>query len=133
MKKFSIIFVTFVVVLGWLTPVLVSAQDSDAGKLKILMENTTPQQRAHFEDMWMKKDLKLSNYQATKVSQINLNSAKRMQSIFDSTEGKFRKFRQVMSARDKKDTELKDVLTGAQFSMYKDKKEEMWQKLQKMK
>ncbi len=48
MKKFSIIFVTFVVVLGWLTPVLVSAQAGETGKLKILMENTTPQQRAHF-------------------------------------------------------------------------------------
>ncbi len=81
----------------------------------------------------MKRDLKLSNYQATKVSQINLNSAKQMQSIFDSTEAKFRKFRQVMSARNEKDTELQNVLTGAQFSMYRDKKEEMWQKLQKMK
>jgi hypothetical protein len=132
MKKFAIIFISLVVFLGWLSPAIVSALPGQAEKLRVLMQNTTPAQRAHFEDMWMKRELKLSRNQAVKVSQINLRSANRMQSIFDSTGGKLRMFRQVMKARDAKDMELRNVLTGKQFSMYKTKKEEMWQKMQTM-
>jgi hypothetical protein len=132
MKKLGIIFISLVVLLCWLTPAIVSAQSDQAGKLRLLMRNTTPTQRAHFEDMWMKRDLRLNRSQAAKVGQINLRTANRMQSIFDSTGGKFRKFRQVMRARDAKDMELRNVLTGKQFSMYKAKKEEMWQKMQTM-
>ena len=132
MKKFSAIFVCFVVLLFWLMPVSVSAQQEGVEKLRQLMENTTPEQRAHFQDRWMKKDLNLSSDQAAKVGKINLRTAKRMQSIYETHEGKFREFRQLMRARDAKDSELQNVLTGAQFSKYQAKKEEMWQKMHTM-
>jgi hypothetical protein len=133
MKKFSTIFVSLAVLLGCLAPVPVFAQGGGAEKLQKLMANTTPEQRARFENMWMKKDLQLSDDQATKVGQINLSTAQRMQSIFNSPEGKFRKFRQAMRVRDAKDSELQKVLTGQQFMKYKAKKEEMWQKMHAMK
>ena len=132
MKKSFIIFVSFMALFVWLIPAFVSAQQEGVEELRQLMENTTPEQRAHFQDHWMKKDLNLSNDQAAKVGKINLRTAKRMQSIYEAREGRFRKFRQLMMARDAKDSELQNVLTGAQFSKYQAKKEEMWQKMHKM-
>jgi hypothetical protein len=132
MKKSFIILVSFMALFVWLMPAFVSAQQDKVEKLRQLMENTTPEQRAHFQDRWMKKDLNLSNDQAAKVGKINLRTAKRMQSIYGAQEGRFRKFRQLMMARDAKDSELQNVLTGAQFSKYQAKKEEMWQKMHKM-
>ncbi len=133
MKKISITVVSLVVVLGCLLSVDVFAQQEGPEKLRMLMENTTPEQRAHFEDQWMKKDLNLSSDQAAKVEQINLGSAKRMQSIFNSGGGRFRMFRDIMQARDEKDEELRQVLTGNQFARFKTKKEEMWQKMHSLK
>jgi hypothetical protein len=132
MKKSFIIFVSFMALFVWLMPAFVSAQQEGVEKLRQLMENTTPEQRAHFQDRWMKKDLNLSRDQAAKVGKINLRTAKQMQSIYQTNEGRFRKFRQIMSARDAKDSELQNVLTGAQFSKYQAKKEEMWQKMHNM-
>jgi adenylate cyclase class IV len=80
----------------------------------------------------MKKALDLSNVQVAKVGKINLRTAKQMQSIYETPEGRFRKFRQLMRARDAKDSELRNVLTGAQCSKYQAKKEEMWQKMHTM-
>ena len=132
MNKSFIIFVSFMALFVWLIPAFVSAQQEGVEELRQLMENTTPEQRAHFQDRWMKKDLNLSSDQAAKVGKINLRTAKRMQSIYETHEGKFRKFRQLMRARDAKDSELQNVLTGAQFSKYQAKKEEMWQKMHAM-
>jgi hypothetical protein len=132
MKKFSAFFVCFAVLLLWLMPVSVSAQQEGVEELRQLMENTTPEQRAQFQDRWMKKALDLSNDQVAKVGKINLRTAKQMQSIYETPEGRFRKFRQLMRARDAKDSELRNVLTGAQCSKYQAKKEEMWQKMHTM-
>ena len=132
MKKSSIIFVSFMALFVWSMPAFVSAQQEGVEKLRQLMENTTPQQRAHYQDRWMKKTLNLTKDQAVKVGKINLRAAKQMQSIYETQEGRFRKFRQIMRARDEKDNELQNVLTGAQFSKYQAKKEEMWQKMHKM-
>ena len=114
-------------------PVVVFSQQEGVEKLRMLMQNTTPDQRAHFENQWMKKDLRLNSDQASKVGKINLSSARRMQSIFDSSGGRLRMFRDLMRARDEKDAQLRSVLTGDQFTRYKSKKEEMWQKLHRMK
>jgi hypothetical protein len=132
MKKSFIIFVSFMALFVWLMPAFVSAQQEGVEKLRQLMENTTPEQRARFQDHWMKKDLNLSIDQAAKVAKINLRTARQMQSIYGTHEGKLRKFRQIMRARDAKDSELQNVLTGAQFSKYQAKKEEMWQKMHNM-
>ena len=133
MKKLPVTLASILVVLGCLLPMVVSAQQQGAERLRVLMENTTPEQRAHFEDQWMKKDLNLSTDQSARVGQINLGSAQRMQSIFNSGEGRFRMFRDVMQARDDKDEELRQVLTDDQFARYKDKKEAMWQKIHSLK
>ncbi len=133
MKRFSIIFITLAALLVWLTPAIVCAQSGEVENLRKLMQNTTPVQRARFEDMWMKKQLRLSSAQESKVRHINLRTAKKMQSIFDSDNGRFRKFRQIMRARDEKDSELQYVLTGKQFSRYTALKEKMWQKMYHMK
>ena len=119
--------------LGCLLSGVVFAQQEGVEKLRLLMQNTTPEQRAHFEDRWMKKDLNLSGDQVAKVEKINLNSAHRMQSIFNSGEGRLRMFRDVMKARDDKDEELRNVMTGDQFAKFKSKQDEMWQKMHKMK
>ena len=81
----------------------------------------------------MKKELNLSNDQAAKVGVINLRTARKMQSVFDSDGGKFRKLREVRRAGDEKDNELQNALTGEQFSKYQEKKEEMREKMQQMK
>ena len=133
MKKKSGIVILLVVLLGCLFSVGVFAQQEGPEKLRILMQTTTPEQRAQFEDHWMKKDLNLSSNQAAKVRQINLSSAQRMQSIFDSGGGRLRMFRDVMKARDDKDKELRKVLTAVQFTKYKSKKEKMWQKIHSLK
>ncbi len=133
MKKLGIAFVSFVVLFVWLTPLSASAQQQKAEKLRQLMERTTPQQRAHFEDRWMKRDLNLSSDQAARVADINLRTAQRMQSIYSSDGGKFRMFREIMRARDEKDAELQGVLTNQQFAKFKSRKEKMWQRMHQMK
>jgi hypothetical protein len=133
MKKFGTFFVFFMVFLVWLTPALTSAEEETIEKLRLLMENTTPEQRARFEDHWMQKDLHLSQGQAAQISKINLQAAERMQSIFNSHDGRFLKFQEIMRAREEKDNQLRTVLTNDQLAKYQAKKEEMWEKMHKMK
>jgi hypothetical protein len=133
MKKFGIFFIFFIVFLVWLTPAITSAGEETAEKLRLLMENTTPEQRARFEDRWMQRDLHLSQEQAAKISKINLQTAERMQSIYNSNDRRFRKFRKIMTAREEKDNELRTVLTKDQLAKYQMKKDEMWEKMHRIK
>lgn len=132
MKNILLAFAGIALFLVFLAPMAGHAQ-GDEEKLKQLMENTTPQQRADLEDVWMKKNLNLSPVQMEKVHAINLQTAERMQEVYNSDEGKFRKMREVMSVRDSKDQQLQGVMTGEQYSKYQEKKEEMQEKMQEMK
>lgn len=133
MKKFGTFFIFFMAFLVWLAPALTSAGEETAEKLRLLMENTTPEQRARFQDHWMQNDLHLSQVQAAKISKINLQTAERMQSIYNSHDGRFRKFREIMRAREEKDNQLRAVLTRDQLAKYQAKREEMWEKMHKIK
>ncbi len=133
MKKIMLLFAAMAYLLMVLAPVSVMAQGDAAEKLQRLMENTTPQQRAELEDRWMKKELNLSADQAGKVHDINLQSAEKVQTVYDSDEHKFRKFREIKKIGDEKDGELQQVLSGEQYSAYQAKKEEMREKMQEKK
>lgn len=109
-----------------------SAQQGKAAKLRMLMERTTPEQRARFQDLWMKRSLKLTSHQAARVAVINLRTARRMQSIYNSDGGRLRMYVKMMRTRHEKEAELRGVLTRGQFARYEAKKEAMRQKMRHM-
>lgn len=116
----------------WLAPTAASAWSERSERLDRLMRHSTPEQRAHFEDHWMRRSLHLSRFQADRVREINRRSAERVQSIYDSRMDRFRRFRGIMRVRAARERELRRVLTGDQFARYQREKYEMRERMYHM-
>ena len=129
-RRFSI---GAVLLMAFLLPTPGSAFPGNAGQLQNLIENTTPEARAKFQTMEMKKSLKLDGEQIKKVHNINLEHARKIQKIVESKEGRFMELRELMEARDHQDSELKDVLSQKQFSDYGAVKEKMRENMMNLK
>ncbi len=93
------------------------------------LKNTTPQQRAKLQTLFMKKRLKLTHKQVPKVMDINLRYAQQMEPVLKGNEGKLVKMRQATSIRRAKDNELTSVLTPGQYQAYLASKEQMRQQM----
>ncbi|PWT74481.1 MAG: hypothetical protein C5B59_11115 [Bacteroidetes bacterium] len=78
---------------------------------------------------WMKSNLKLSDDQVQKVTDINLRYAKTMDSLAQSTKTKEAKMDEFRKCNKMKDDDLKSVLNEDQFKEYLAKKDEMKKKL----
>ncbi len=74
---------------------------------------------------WMKTNLKLSDDQVTKVQDINLKYARKMDELHNSSQDKNAKMMAMKSDGEAKDGELKQVFTNDQYQAYEAKKADM--------
>ncbi|WP_153631532.1 hypothetical protein [Prolixibacter sp. SD074] len=84
----------------------------------------TPGQRAQIQNDWMKDNLRLTNEQLEKVSELNLEYAQKMEEV-KTIQGKLDKLKKARDIADDKDKRLKQVLTKEQFDLYQEKKSEL--------
>src|SRR4051794_29883635 len=87
------------------------------------LENSTPQQRADIQTTFMAKRLGLSPEERSKVADINLKYAQQAQPILTGSEGPLRKMEALKGMQGQKDSDLKAVLTPAQYKKYLASKE----------
>lgn len=88
----------------------------------------TPEERARFQTGWMKENLNLDESQLTQVESLNLKFAQKMEEV-KNIQGRLGKVREAKSNMDEKDKQLKKILTKDQFKIYKEKQEELREKL----
>lgn len=87
------------------------------------LENTTPQQRADIQTAFMAKRLSLSPEERDKVAALNLKYAEQAQPILTGSEGPLRKMHDLKGIESQKESELKGMLTPAQFQKFLASKE----------
>jgi hypothetical protein len=104
----------------WMTASAAVAQ-SQLDELK----KTTPEQRAAAQTEMMKAKLALTPDQTPKIAALNLKYAKESDPIIKSPEGPFRKFREIREINNRKEAELKQLLSPDQFQKYLAAKSEM--------
>ena len=121
-RQITVVFSTIAVVL------LASALTASAQLDKL--KDTTPEERAKAQTVFMKSKLDLTNEQMPKVADINLRYAQKMDPIIKGSGGPFMKMREMKEVNDAKETELQQVLSADQFQKYLASKEEMRQKLE---
>ena len=98
---------------------------AQADKLK----NTTPQERAKAQTLFMKSKLGLSEAQLPKVEAVNLKYAEKLDPVIKGSAGPLVKMEAVRQANEEKEAELKGILSPDQFQKYLAAKEEMREKL----
>jgi hypothetical protein len=99
-----------------LAPIAVAAQ----------REQRTPEERANRQTEWMKKNLSITPEQSIKAHDIFLVHARSVESAPRGA-GRRELIKSEMNARD---NELRGVLTADQFSRYRQREEEMREKMQ---
>jgi hypothetical protein len=89
------------------------------------LKNTTPEQRAKALTEMMTTKLGLSPEQTSKVANLNLTYANKMEPLIKGSEGPFVKMREMKQINQAKEAELKKILTPQQFQNYLASKEQM--------
>jgi hypothetical protein len=85
----------------------------------------TAESRASKMTEWMKTNLSLTPDQLSKVQELNMKYAVRMDSLRNSSLEKQDKHAAMKSGNEAKDSELKGILTSEQYATYQEKKKEM--------
>ena len=93
------------------------------------LKNTTPEQRAKALTEMMTTKLGLSPEQTSKVANLNLKYANKMEPLIKGSEGPFAKMREMREVNEAKQTELQQILTPQQFQNYLASKEQMREKM----
>ena len=106
-------------------PVVGLTKENNRDKMKKVMENTTPAERADIQTNLMGATLSLSDEQAEHINAINLKYAKKVGEIYNSQGSKFRKFWKMRKLGNDKDQELKSVLSNEQYEKYEKIKKEI--------
>lgn len=109
---------------------LAVAQSAPADDMLDKLKNTTPQERATIQTLFMKKKLGLEGPEAAKVEAINLKYAEKAEPVIKGDEGMFARMRQMKEIQTGKDQELQGVLTPAQYQAYEASKDEMKQQME---
>jgi hypothetical protein len=89
------------------------------------LKNTTPEQRAKALTEMMTTKLGLSPEQTSKVANLNLTYANKMEPLIKGSEGPLAKMRDMRQINEAKEAELKQILTPQQFEKYLASKEQM--------
>ena len=93
------------------------------------LKNTTPAERAAAQTTMMKEKLSLTDEQLPKVKAINEKYAEEMDPIIKGSGGMLMKMGSMRAVEDKKEAELKGVLSSDQFAQFQAMKSEMRDKL----
>jgi hypothetical protein len=86
-------------------------------------------ERAARQTEWMKTNLNLSGDQLSRVSDINMRYANKMDEIVHSTKGKPEKKSEARNLSEQKDGELKGIFSESQYSAYRAKKQEIKERM----
>jgi hypothetical protein len=120
MKTTIILFIALIIIVG---------HTYAQGESGALMKDTTPEQRAQFQTEYMKENLALSADQESRVHEVNLKYARKMQDAYNSPGKKMQKLKQMKALGEEKDKELKGVLDADQYATYEKNKEAMKEKI----
>jgi hypothetical protein len=88
-------------------------------------KNMSAENRAKKITEWMKTNLQLKDDQVSKVQDINLKYANKMDEVKNSSGSKQDKTKTMKTNEDARDNELKSVLSDEQFKTYQSKKAEL--------
>ncbi len=90
------------------------------------MKNSTPEQRAEWQNKLMKEKLKLTDTHYQQVSSLNLEYARKMQPVITGEGSRFSRAKKAKALMKEKEGKLKQLLTKQQFEAYQqDVKEKM--------
>jgi len=89
------------------------------------LKHKAPEERAKFQTEMMKSKLNLNTEQQSIIEVINLNYAKKFESVIKSSNSKITRFKQAMSLQKAKDEELKKIFTAGQYQQYEKFQEEL--------
>jgi Spy/CpxP family protein refolding chaperone len=98
-------------------------------RLEEFMNETTPEERAKLQTDYMKESLALTSEQETKIHDLNLTYAKKMQDTYNTPDRKLQKLKKMKGISTEKDREIKEVLNPEQYATYQKNKEEMKEKI----
>ena len=93
----------------------------------VFAQDKTPEQWATQRTDSLQKALTLTSEQYPKVYAAELDFATKLEILKKSDASKMDKFQQIKTLDEKRDADLKAVLTEAQFTQYSDGKKEMKQ------
>jgi hypothetical protein len=85
----------------------------------------TAETRASKMTEWMKTNLNLTADQLSKVQELNMKYAVKMDSLRNSGLEKQDRFAAMKTDSESRDSELKGILTSEQYATYQEKKKEM--------
>jgi hypothetical protein len=98
-------------------------------KLDEFMTETTPEERAQFQTDYMNESLSLQDDQRSKVHDINIKYAEKMQEAYEAPTKKQAKLQSMKRINAEKEAELKLILSADQYATYEKNKEEMKKKV----
>ncbi len=101
----------------------INAQSSE----KNLSEDQREELAQNLEEYFAALDL--TEEQQPKFEEITRRYAGQMKEVKGGSERKLQKYKKIKSIREKKNAEMKDLLTKDQYKVYLDKQEEMQQKM----
>jgi hypothetical protein len=116
-------------ILGAAAAVLLLASAVGARAQLDELKGTTPEQRARAQSAFMKTKLGLSAEQLPKVEALNLKYANEMEPVISGSSGPLMKMRQAKEINERKEADLKGLLSPDQFQKYLASKEEMRDKI----
>jgi len=93
------------------------------------MTETTPEERAQFQTDYMKENLSLKGDQETKVHDINIKYAGKMQEVYEAPTSDEQKVKSMKRINGEKEAELKLILKPDQYATYEKNKEAMKEKV----
>jgi hypothetical protein len=93
------------------------------------LKNTTPEQRSKALTEMMTTKLGLTPEQTTKVAELNLTYAKKMDPLIKGSAGPLVRVEEMRKINESKEAELKQILTPQQFETYLASKKQMREKL----
>ncbi len=95
-----------------------------------MLRGTTPEQRATAQTDYLKTKLGLSGDAASRVADINLDTAKKMEPVLKGDLNPMSRLSQGQAIQQERDTDLQKVLTPDQFQTYLASKNDMRQKVE---
>jgi hypothetical protein len=93
------------------------------------LKNTTPQERAKAQTMFMRSKLDLTEAQLPKVEALNLKYAEKLDPVIKGSAGPLVKMQEFRQANEDKEAEMKGILSPDQFQRYLAAKQEMREKV----
>ena len=93
------------------------------------MTETTPEERAQFQTDYMKESLSLKGDQETKVHDINIKYAEKIQEVYEAPTSNEQKVKSMKRINGEKEAELKLILKPDQYATYEKNKAAMKEKI----